>query len=260
MQLIVTRPAAQAAAWVQALQALGQDAVALPLLDIAPVADVSPVHAAWHALPGASLVMFVSANAVVHFFARAPAGAAWPAGPRAGCTGPGTAAALRAAGVPAVAVVEPPPGASLDSESLWALLAHEDWAGRRVLVVRGEDGRDWLADTLRARGATVDFVAAYRRGASVLDAAAQALLRRALAAPAAHLWLFSSSEGVSHLRTLAPAADWSRSVALASHPRIAQTARELGFGQVALTAPSPAAVAAAAAALAAGPSIQSAAQ
>lgn len=259
MQLIVTRPAAQAADWVQALQALGQDAVALPLLDIAPAADTAPLRAAWLALPGTHFVMFVSANAVANFFAQAPAGAAWPMGLRAGCTGPGTAAALRAAGLPSAGIVEPPAGASFDSESLWALLAHEDWAGRHVLVVRGEEGRDWFADTLRARGARVGFIAAYRRCAPALDAAAQALLARALAAPAAHLWLFSSSEGVAQLRTLAPGADWSRSSALASHARIAQTARELGFGRVGLTAPSVAAVAAAAA-MAAGPSIQSAAQ
>lgn len=254
MRLIVTRPAAQAAEWVRALQALGQDAAALPLLDIAAVDDTAPLRAAWQALSDTALVMFVSANAVVHFFAQAPSGQGWPPGPRAGCTGPGTAAALRAAGVPAAAVVEPPAGARFDSEALWALLAHEDWAGRRVLVVRGEEGRDWLADTLRARGAAVDFVAAYRRGAPQPDAAGQSLLAQAQAAPAAHLWLFSSSEGVAQLRTLAPAADWSRSAALASHPRIAQTARDLGFGRVALTAPSPAAVAAQAAAW---PSIQS---
>lgn len=247
MRLIVTRPAAQAADWVRALQALGQDAVALPLLDIGPVHDPAPLRAVWCRLADNTLVMFVSANAVLHFFAAAPAGQAWPAAVRAGCTGPGTSAALRAAGVPAGCIVEPPAGANFDSESLWALLAVEDWAGRHVLVVRGEEGRDWLADTLRARGATVDFVAAYRRCAPRPDAAGHALLARALAEPAAHLWLFSSSEGVAQLRTLAPGADWSRSGALASHARIAQTARELGFARVALTAPAPAAVAALAA-------------
>lgn len=258
MQLIVTRPAAQAADWVQALQALGQPALALPLLGIRPLDDPAPLHAAWRALPAQSLVMFVSANAVAQFFAQAPAGSHWPAGVRAGCTGPGTAAALRAAGVPAALVVEPPAdAANFDSEALWALLSHEDWAGRQVLVVRGEDGRDWFADTLRARGAEVGFVAAYRRSAPVLDAAAQALLAAALAEPAAYLWLFSSSEAVGHLRALAPGADWSRSAALASHPRIVQTARELGFGQLALTAPTPAAVAACAAGW---PSIQSTTQ
>ena len=61
-------------------------------------------------------------------------------------------------------------------------------------------------------------------------------------APESHLWLFSSSEAVANLQALAPAADWSRSAALASHPRIAQAARAAGFGRVDLTAPVPAAV------------------
>ncbi len=254
MRLIVTRPAAQAGAWVAALQALGQDAVALPLIAVAPPADLAPVRLAWQRLPQCSLAMFVSANAVAHFFAAAPA--PWPAGVRAGSTGPGTSAALRAAGVPAALLVEPATDAvQFDSEALWARLSHESWSGLQVLVVRGEDGRDWLAETLRARGAEVHFVAAYRRHAPRLKPEEQALLAQALAAPAAHLWLFSSSEAVGHLRTLAPTADWHRSRAVASHPRIAQAARDAGFGQVQPAPPSPEAVAALAAAW---PSIQSA--
>ncbi|KPF55965.1 uroporphyrinogen-III synthase [beta proteobacterium AAP51] len=251
MRLIVTRPAAQAAGWVQALQALGQPAAALPLIDITGPEDPVPLQAAWAGLGGLALVMFVSANAVQHFFAHAPAGSAWPTGLRAACTGPGTASALRTAGVPASGVVQPAEeAASFDSEALWALLAGEPWAGRRVLVVRGEQGRNWLADTLRAAGAEVGFVVAYRRHCPVPDAAGQALLAAARADPAAHLWVFSSSEAVGHLRSLAPQADWSQALALASHPRIAQAAQGLGFGQVQLVAvPTPAAVAEAARAL-----------
>lgn len=243
MRLIVTRPRAQAAAWVRELQALGQQVSALPLIEIAPLDDPAPLHRAWRQLDAYALVVFVSANAVQHFFAAAPAGHRWPAAVLAGSTGPGTSAALRAAGVPAAALVEPAADApAFDSEALWAQLHGRDWAGRRVLVVRGEDGRDWLAETLRSRGATTDFVAAYRRRPPLGGTAEAALLRSALAAPAAHLWLFSSSEAVANLRTLAPAADWSRSAALASHPRIAQAARAAGFGHVELTAPVPAAV------------------
>ncbi len=253
MRLIVTRPAAQAAAWVAALQALGCDAQALPLIAIAAPDDPAPLRAAWQALPRYGLVMFVSANAVQHFFAAGSG--AWPAAVRAGATGPGTAAALRSAGVPAGSLVEPRADATrFDSEALWAQVAHEDWAGHQVLVVRGEDGRDWLAETLRARGARVDFVAAYRRLAPQPDAAGRALLAQALADPARHLWLFSSSEAVAHLQDLAPAADWSRSAALATHPRIAAAARAAGYAAVALTAPAVEAVAQAAAAR---PSIQS---
>lgn len=261
MRLIVTRPRAQAQAWVDALCKLGLQAQALPLIDIVPAADSSALRLAWSRLETFTLLVFVSANAVARFFALAPLGAGWPAGVSAGATGPGTSAALRAAGVPNELVVEPAAdAASFDSEALWARLAARPWVGRHVLVVRGEAGRDWLADTLRAQGAVVEFVAAYGRRPPVWDAAEQALLQQALAEPAAHLWLFSSSEGVRHLQALAPAADWSAAQAMASHTRIAQAAREIGFGRVELVAPVPRAVAERAAAwpAAGGPRLQSA--
>ncbi len=248
MRLIVTRPAAQASPWVSALRALGCDAQSLPLIDIAPLADTAPLQAMWQRLqqpPLVALVMFVSANVVQHFVAAQGPGAPWPDGVRAGSVGPGTTAALRKAGVPVELIDEPAADArSFDSEALWARLAGRDWQGRQTLIVRGEEGRDWLADTLRARGATVGFVAAYRRCPPVPDAAGRALLASALAEPARHLWLFSSSEAVGHLRALAPGARWATSAALASHPRIAAAARAAGFGQVAQVEPKPEAVAA----------------
>jgi uroporphyrinogen-III synthase len=248
LQVIVTRPAAQAPAWVQALRDAGLQAQALPLIAIAPPADVQPVHAAWRALPEQALVMFVSANAVEHFFAACPGGEpAWPAGVMAAAAGPGTAASLRKAGVPASQVISPADDApAFDTEALWALLAHLPWQGRQVQVVRGDGGRDWLADTLRRHGAQVGFVPAYRRMLPQPGAAERALLARAQAAPASHLWLFSSSEAVVHLQTLAPGADWRAAPALATHPRIAQAARAAGFGQVQEVAPQRAAVVAAA--------------
>ncbi len=244
MRIIVTRPAAQAAPWVQALCRLGLDAVSLPLIEIAPLADQGPLRQAWLALPQQALVMFVSANAVQHFFAARPVDGRWPAGLCTGSTGPGTSAALRAAGVSPADLAEPDASRGrFDSEALWQRLQARDWQGRRALIVRGEDGRDWLADTLRAQGARVDFVAAYARRAPQPDAVGRALLQAALQQPAAHLWHFSSSEAVGHLRALAAAADWSTSRALASHPRIVQAARDAGFGQVALVGPDAQAVA-----------------
>lgn len=245
MRAIVTRPPAQAAAWVAQLQALGVDAAALPLIGIVPVDDAAPLRAAWRDLDGAAMVFFVSPNAVLHFFEARPEGGAWPPGTLAGSPGPGTSNALREAGVPEAAIAEPAADApSFDSEALWARIEQRAWAGRRVLVVRGEDGRDWLAARLRERGATVGFLAAYRRQAPVADAAGRALLAAALAEPGRHLWIFSSSEAVAHLQALAPTADWSHSAAIASHPRIAEAARAAGFGRVDAVRPEPAAVAA----------------
>ncbi|MFO1294491.1 MAG: uroporphyrinogen-III synthase [Rubrivivax sp.] len=243
LRVIVTRPAAQAGAWVDALRALGVDAAALPLIGIEPAAEPERLDAAWAGLAAQALVMFVSANAVQQFFAAAR-GRPWPAAVTAGCTGPGTQAALRAARVPAERIVAPADaGSRFDSEALWALLAARDWRGRRVLVVRGEEGRDWLAETLRAAGAEVAFVAAYRRVAPHWGEAERALLEAALAAPRRFVWLFSSSEAVRHLATLAPPSAWPGARALATHPRIAEAARAAGFGRVDLVAPRPQAVA-----------------
>ncbi len=251
LQVIVTRPAAQAGDWVRALRNAGLDAQVLPLIDIAPAADLAPLQAAWRALPGMSLVMFVSANAVQHFFAACPLPtAAWPPGVLAAAAGPGTADSLLQAGVPPAQLVSPPRDApAFDTEALWALLQHRPWQGRQALVVRGDGGRDWLADTLRAQGTSVGFVPAYRRVLPQPDSAGLAVLDRAQAAPASQLWLFSSSEAVFNLQTLRPASRWNAAVALATHARIAQAARAVGFGQVHEVPPQRAAVVAAALAL-----------
>ncbi|MBU6258166.1 MAG: fused uroporphyrinogen-III synthase HemD/membrane protein HemX [Burkholderiales bacterium] len=252
MVVIVTRPRDQAAAWLEGLQAQGWPARSLPLIEIGPPPDTEPLRQAWARLGGYALVMFVSANAVHGFFAAADEAPIWPPALRAASTGPGTTAALRAAGLADAALVEPAAdAASFDSEALWRRLEGEEWTGRRVLVVRGDGGRDWLADRLRERGATVDFVAAYRRLAPRPDAAGQALLAQALARPREAVWLLSSSEALGHLRNLAPQADWSAARAIATHARIAEAAREFGYGAVELAAPTPGAVAAALARMAA---------
>jgi len=236
LRLLVTRPQPQADAWVERLRAQGIDALALPLLAIEPVVDLSELHSAWQELPRYALTMFVSPNAVSHFFAARPAefaAHAWPAGTRAGATGPGTLQALQLAGVPAALCVAPPADASqFDSAALWAQLEGERWAGREVLVLRGDGGRDEFAAQLRAAGAAVHFTQAYRRGPAQPAAAERALLDRAIAEPALHLWWLSSAEAVGYLDRLAPHAVWRGARALASHPRIAARARELGFGQV----------------------------
>jgi uroporphyrinogen-III synthase len=240
VRIIVTRPAAQAADWVVDLRAHGLDAAALPLIGIAPVDDPAALVGAWHGLAQQGLVTFVSPNAVRHFFAHRPEGAGWPASLLAGSPGPGTTRALIALGVPAAQIVEPAADAAqFDSESLWVQLREHAWRGAQVLVVRGDGGRDWLAERLRDAGAQVTHVAAYRRVAPQLDAAEQALLHAALGAPEAHLWLFSSSEAIDNLAALAPAGvEWDRARAIATHPRIASRARRLGIANVADARPS----------------------
>lgn len=238
MRVIVTRPALQAAAWVRSLAERGIDAVALPLIDIAPPENAAAVEAAWQSVPHQRLVVFVSPNAAEQFFVRRAWGA-WPEGVLAASVGPGTTETLQRHGVPAAAIVEPAAdSAQFDSEALWnQLAARGPWQGASVLIVRGDGGRNWLAQTLRSQGANVSFVAAYRRLASPLSGPSLRLLETAIAQPDDHLWFFSSSEAVEHLVNARPDLSWAASRALATHPRIAQRASECGFGVVHETRP-----------------------
>jgi uroporphyrinogen-III synthase len=221
-------------------------------MEIQPLADPSSVREAWQHLAQFDWVFFVSPNAVQQFFAvdlhpatpksdriqKRPL--PWSPAVQVGALGPGTAQALGEAGVPSSQVTAPPPQAEqVDSEALWAQLSHQAWGGRRVMIVRGDGGRDWLADQLRTAGAEVQFVQAYRRTLPRWSSDQQTFLTQALADPVTHLWLFSSSQSIDHLLQLCPQgqAIWPRSSALATHPRIADRARAAGFGRTLQTAP-----------------------
>ena len=236
-RVIVTRPAAQAASWVGLLRSRGLDADALPLIEIAAAADPSDVAVAWRALATRRLVFFVSANAVERFFAVRPVDVAWPTGVEAAVPGPGTAATLRELAGPAVVVVEPDSDApQFDSEAVWARLRGRDWQGASVLVVRGDGGRDWLAERLVESGATVDAVSAYRRLAPRFAGVDRERLESIVADRSA-VWLFSSSEAIANLESAAGAGRFATARAVATHPRIAARARAAGFGRVVEAAP-----------------------
>ena len=227
MRVIVTRPAAEAAQWVQDLGSHGFDAVALPLIEIAAPADPAPLQRAWARIDSYRAAMFVSANAVRGFFGAKMPGTAFS--PRAWATGAGTRDALLAAGVAPAQVDSPAPdSAQFDSESLWQVVQQQCHTDCRVLLVRGGEGRDWLEQRLLERGVAVETVMAYSRRSPHWGDAQRALA----AAASAETWLFSSSEAIANLRSLAPGIHWQAARAVATHPRIAQAAREAGFGVV----------------------------
>lgn len=252
MPVIVTRPARDADRWVQALQARGLRAEALPLIEIAALPASQALQQAWRDITAYAALMFVSGNAVEGFFASNPASALIrPAqtatdsiagdAPRYLAPGPGTVAALRDAGVPDALIDAPAADAGqFDSEALWAVAGRRPWQGRRVLIVRGQSsgadaatgaGRDWLAQQLAAAGATVDAVAVYERRAPVFTPLQ--LQRIGQAAADGSIWLLSSSEALASL----PAGDWSQARAVATHPRIAEAARAAGWGVVVQSRP-----------------------
>jgi uroporphyrinogen-III synthase len=240
--VVVTRPAVEASHWVAALKSQGIEAVALPLIDIGPVADPQPVHEAWTHLGDYAAAMFVSANAVAQFFQQnlLVPGVKWSQyaiKTRAWSTGPGTSKALLRAGLAPGQIDAPAEDApQFDSEALWARVSAQVESGQRVLIVRGGDaagqgaGRDWLGERLAAAGIQVDRLVAYRRLAPVLVGESLALARAA--ATDGSVWLFSSSEAISNLMAQLPGQNWGAARAVATHARIAETARRAGFGVV----------------------------
>lgn len=244
--VIVTRPERDARHWVQQLRQSGVAAEALPLIEIAPAtaaASVQALRQAWAALPAYSACMFVSGHAVENFFRGH---AALPPGLRCMAPGPGTVAALRAAGVPEAQIDAPALDATqFDSEALWQVIGARDWRDKRVLIVRGHSpgatgvssGRDWITRQWQAAGAQVDFVGVYQRQAPLFD---QARLQRARQASAdGSVWLFSSSEALANLLGLPglQGVDWRAARAIATHPRIEQAVRAAGWGVVIASRP-----------------------
>ncbi len=259
MRVVITRPAADAQAWVDALQATGHQALALPLIDVGPVAQTQPVVQAWAQWPQWQAVMFVSAQAVRYFFDNQPSvmradaakatSAMWANGPRCWATGPGTHKALLQAGVPESSIDSPSDDAAqFDSEALWQRVSGQVQVGQPVLIVRGQDvaadvvatrigsGRDWLAQQLHASGASAHFVAAYERRLPVWTAEQKAQAMQA--ATDGSVWCFSSSQAITHLAQALPAQSWVKARCIATHARIAQTAQALGFGRVHTSRPS----------------------
>ena len=228
--IVVTRPAGQADALCAALAALGAEPLRFPLLTIAPVADPAPLVAMARRLADFSLAFFVSPNAVQFALDAMLPVAPWPASTRVATVGKGSEAALAARGF--ADVIAPQYG--FDSEAVLALPAFQPAAvaGRRVLILRGDGGRDLLGDTLVRRGATVEYLTCYHRGGPVEDPAP--LVTRARRGRLDALTL-TSSEGFGHLLAL-PGVEALRSVPVfAPHPRIAAAARDAGFATVIAT-------------------------
>ena len=244
MRVLVTRPAREAQRWVHELRLAGINAFSLPLIDIGPPPEEDAVRQQWARLDRFDAVMFVSGNAVDRFFAlRPPSLPDWPsASTRAWAPGFGTRDALVRAGRPLETIDHPDANAQqFDSKSLWAVVGGQLRPGQRLLVVRGGDaggngsGRDWLANQLVKQGVTVDTVVAYCRRPPLWTAAQREMAQ--LAAVDGSAWLFSSSEAIGHLRSQLPSQGWSQARAVATHPRIAQSATDAGFSVVCLSRP-----------------------
>lgn len=223
--VLVTRPAHQAHNLCALIEQAGGQASLLPVIEIAAPGEPQAVEDLIERLERFDIAIFVSSNAVHRACALVAGRGGWPATLRFAVVGQGSAAALAEHGLRA----DIHPLHDYNSEGLLALDELQRVAGRRVIIFRGEGGRELLADTLRARGAEVAYAEVYRR---TLPPAGRAALQRLAATQPIDAIVVTSNDGLHNLWLLAGDEQraWLRERQLVViSDRAVRLADELGF-------------------------------
>jgi uroporphyrinogen-III synthase len=228
LKIAVTRPREQSAALMQRIVQAGGIPLPFPLLEIEPAPADAGQRERLSLVAQTDLAIFISPNAVRYgIAAMRAAGITFPPAMKIAAVGQGSAKALRELGFADILI----PAERFDSEGLLALPGLHDVAGRRATIFRGNGGRELLGDTLKSRGAAVEYVECYRRSKPQHDIAE--LLTAAPDAVAV-----TSSEALEHLRQMleGSGAAWRDLTLFVPHPRIAELARRQGWLRVVKTA------------------------
>lgn len=231
--VVVTRPEAQAGVLAQAIAEAGGLPVRFPVLAISDLEDTAPLLGLADRLEAYDFAVFVSANAIEKALTLILARRAWPTSVRVAVIGKSSERAIAGFGITDSIA----PQERFDSEALLALPPFQDVAGKRVIVFRGDAGRELLGDTLQTRGASVEYVACYRRSSPNLDTR-----------PLMALWekgqldaiALSSSEGLRNLCAMLDDAGrrhLAQTPVFVPHRRIAEEAERLGLARVVATRP-----------------------
>jgi len=232
-RIVVTRPAAQAQHLAGLITAAGGEVVLFPVLTISDIADPAPLAAIAAQLEEYDLAVFVSPNAVDRALPTILAGRSWPEHTLVATVGKGSERALARFGLTRVIA----PRLRFDSEALLELPELQKMTGKRVVIFRGDGGRELLGETLAARGASVAYMSCYRRGKPEGDAAP--LLARWASGELDALTI-TSSEGLRNLCAMLAGAgreSLARTPLFVPHSRIVQEAGKLGLERVIATPP-----------------------
>jgi uroporphyrinogen-III synthase len=227
MTIVVTRPRDQAAQLARFIEQAGGIPLLFPLLDISAVQNTQALQEQISRLAQFDLAVFISPNAVHYGIAAIRAAGDIPPNLKIATVGQGSAKALRESGVAGVIA----PTERFDSEGLLALPELQEISGWRVMIFRGDGGRELLGGTLKARGATVEYATCYQRSKPRQDAAE-------LLAAKPDAITVTSSEALGFLWEMLNDNDRDllrRKPLFVPHARIAGLARERGWQDVRLT-------------------------
>ena len=230
--VVVTRPMHQSAELCDAIEASGGQAIRFPVLDIVG-RDSARIAKDFAANPVPDLVIFISRNA-----ARYAASIEIAAATKVAAIGPATAASLEAQGLlPDILPLD-----GFDSE---ALLSHpdlQDVSATSITIVRGTSGRELLADTLKARGANVNYLAAYERQLHHASDLELATVQGAFDSDSVNYVTIMSVQSLQNFLTLIPPQCLNKlphARLVAPSERVVQTAEEMVPGMRAALSPGP---------------------
>jgi uroporphyrinogen-III synthase len=231
-RLLVTRPVAQATHLCSLLEADGFEAIRFPSIEILDPPSLYELEALSEELDNVDLAVFVSVNAVQKGVEFILDRRDWPEHTAIATVGARSAEALLPYGLSTDYV----PEHQFNSEALLAMDELQDMSGQRVVIFRGNGGREHLYDSLLDRGAEVDYVEVYRRTCPVADEAAlQVLLEPGYLAAVT----ITSNETLQNLFDMVGAAGQPQLLELpliVVGERQAALARQLGFSKPPLQA------------------------
>ena len=225
--VMVTRPAHQANHLCQLLEKSGARPLRFPVLEIAEPADQQPLLDILQRLDQFDLAIFISPNAVSRIMNLLHARSmTLPHQLKLATIGKSSARELKSFTGKEPDIV---PDKVFNSEALLDLDVMSDVANKKIVIFRGEGGRELLAETLRERGAQVEYANAYRR---IKPHADFSDLQRQWARERIDFIIVSSGEGLRNLFDMVGqlAQHWLRDTRLVViNQRLVDIAKELGF-------------------------------
>lgn len=223
--MLVTRPEHQANELCESIERMGGTAIRFPVLQIEDIDDATQLHTQIERLDSFDIAIFISPNAVKKAINLIQVRKNWPKNVKIAAVGKTSAKALDSLGL----IADIFPSKKFNSEALLSLDEMQNVSGKNIIIFRGEGGRELLAETLKDRGARVEYAECYKRSKPKADVSA---LLKHWARGEINIIVTTSNEGLHNLYDMVGqlGRQWlAKSTMVVISDRAADLAMQLGF-------------------------------
>ncbi len=163
--VLVTRPEHQAEKLCHLIENSGGNAIRFPTIEIVDVVEEKKLNTLIDQLNTFDIAIFISANAVKFGIKHIRSRGKWPKSLKIAAVGKSSVKALDSLGL----IADIFPIEQYNSEALLSLKEMQNVDGKKIIIFRGDGGRELLAETLRNRGAIVKYANCYQRSVPETD-------------------------------------------------------------------------------------------